>query len=667
MSVRKLNKNHKPNNYLNPKQSNINSIQIQIPESQSELFFWLSSSNENFYVDLTSLSEGQDIYKGGKRGSPIKGRPLLISQLLPAFKEHATGKTKGTLNNCTKFLRWWWRLFQEIERNDSSFSVECISDINEVHYRAAADADVQRQCLEYFRHIVNVTRKSSGLPSLYWPSPSEKANFTHIPEQPSIDNLRHLIRRYYYREYDKFRRRAQLLRYKKPIGVYEEKILREYQHFKEVQKKFKTTYPDSNQIRDSIYHGKGVSFFSIQDMRSGFFPETYSIRAYFFQMLSGTGWNPSTVLAIPPNREILIPHPIDSSRYILYSYKSRSDSTQFVEGLFKSTSSPGRVFLEVLNRTRPLRRVAKEELTALKILYQSIPRQDLSKNTTITTYKRIIFLEKCLNSLWIFSTRNNGISYLNFDNFNVYESKGTKYLKEIANIENRKSDNLKKIPLITPSDLRDAYATYAYKQSGGSILSVSRALQHTNILSTKRYLNNNIIRSHNESAFIKVVDNLWQECVEHQRIDVTFIAANTKFGEISNAERVRIQDYRNLRKSRLGIGCIAPNSPPKHIDPKFSSDKKKFCSVQRCILCHENAVIFPESIDGICMRTAELLDIQNNIPSKHFIQSSFYEELENCKAALLLFDAKTVQNKLKNWTEKISLGLHKTIDFDGEI
>ncbi|WP_230753315.1 hypothetical protein, partial [Ralstonia solanacearum] len=103
----------------------------------------------------------------------------------------------------------------------------------------------------------------------------------------------------------------------------------------------------------------------------------------------------------------------------------------------------------------------------------------------------------------------------------------------------------------------------------------------------------------------------------------------------------------------------------RHIAPAFKPDGKSMCSVQRCTLCLENAVILPESLPGLCKRLAELRYIRASMGVGPFLESTFPEELENTELALLAFDEKDVRQLTEDWERRIASGEHRVIEFDG--
>jgi hypothetical protein len=151
----------------------------------------------------------------------------------------------------------------------------------------------------------------------------------------------------------------------------------------------------------------------------------------------------------------------------------------------------------------------------------------------------------------------------------------------------------------------------------------------------------------------------------HGRVDPTILAQRSRNGGINSEQRERLHSYRTLMLSRIGVGCMDPMHPPRHIDPNFKPDGKAMCHVQRCTLCLENAVLLPESLPGLCKRLAELRFLRSQMSVAAFQESSFLEELDNTELALLAFDAEEVKRLVEQWEGRIASGAHRVIEFDG--
>lgn len=191
-----------------------------------------------------------------------------------------------------------------------------------------------------------------------------------------------------------------------------------------------------------------------------------------------------------------------------------------------------------------------------------------------------------------------------------------------------------------------------------------KALGHRSISSIQGYLNNTLLNDEHKKLYITFSEALWSEIATHQRIDPTIIAHRSRYGSVSSEQRKRIEDYRTLMRSRVGVGCADPTNPPKRIAPDFIADGKAMCHIQRCTLCLENAVILPDSLSGLCKRLAELRHLQSKMSIMAFQESAFLEEMENTEIALIAFAPQEVMQLLEKWERRIDSGAHRVIEFD---
>ncbi|OSZ64586.1 hypothetical protein CAP38_09250 [Hydrogenophaga sp. IBVHS2] len=392
------------------------------------------------------------------------------------------------------------------------------------------------------------------------------------------------------------------------------------------------------------------------------FPDASDIRAAFHLCLVTTGWNPATFLSLNVDQPILQAHPRDESRYLLTGYKQRSKSYQITEGLFKCQRSAGVILRTLMQRTEPLRaQLRKAYLGQLKEL-DKLQAAGASQKLLDARRRVVIDLEQGLRSPWLFITPEKGITWLTGSTYQRLGNRG--YLEQMISELNAKRSPNDQIPKINATDFRDAFAAFAYQQSGGMVLYVMRVLGHKRLSSTQRYLQNTLLNDESGRIFRIFNNSLWSEIKLHGRLDATVVAKWCRDGQVSVDERSRLEDYRNLKRSRIGVGCKSPTTPPRSVAPGFRADGKTLCSTQRCTLCLENAVVLPESLSGLAMRKAELLHLQSNMPTMAFSDTSFQEELHNTEIALLGFDAAAASLLVSEWQQRIASGQHRVIHLE---
>lgn len=638
---------------------------------ESLLRFETTHSKKPCVVDLTVFDTGelQRSAKGGMWAGPFKGRPGLIAELLPAIRDQLIPLSEKSVNKYMFSLRAWWRLFDAIETTGSSGGqVISTRQLTDLHRQCALDKGFDRQTFSNFVRLANTTRTALGKKTLYWQPPTDKTGTRHLPQTWQTDLIRHTLRHRWFAVLYRWQLAEKLREPKHSIPLEDEeqqRLQRNYLRFDHVVQSCGHPRPTVKTIWKGIARNFYTDGYSVADMMRGSYPDGNDIRAALHLCLATTGWNPAVFLSLDVTDNFVESHPKDPSRYILRGTKARAgDAEQVSEGLFKTQGSAGVILQTLVRRTAPLRAQLQRELESCLSQIQ-IPGQ--APKALYELRVRVSALTQGVRSPWLFATQaSSDIQWLTDNTFSLSVEKLTSsYLGDlIVNLNVRQPEG-HKLSRITASDLRDAYAAKSYHASGGSILSVMKALGHRRPSTTQLYLNNTLLNEEHQKLYATFSTALWQEMERKARVDPTILAKISRDGTASAEERERLVTYRTILISRIGVGCRDPLHPPRHIAPNFVPDGIEMCHVQRCTLCLENAVILPESLPGLCKRLAELRYLRSHMSMGAFQVSSFLEELDNTELALLVFDATEVERALADWTLRISSGVHRVIEFDG--
>jgi hypothetical protein len=667
--------NHEHNNQTNADQ--LTYLASRSPENESfSLSFWTQHPSQAQLVDLRIFYEGETARKrpGGKWLGRFTGRPQLILQLAPIIIETLTFCGRNSVSQYLHSLRAWWRIFDLADTTDEHLPnrVTKIEDITELHRRIALDCGMDKKVFACFYRILNGARIASGLQNLFWLPPDGVKPNRSLPPQSHIDSIRFRLKHDWFKVLFRWERREQLLAGDPPRDQEEQRLIKNYRKLSETTRRFETPVPSrDNFVHNRSYDSFNADGFSITDMFSGFYPDSKDIRVAFHLCLASTGWNPSVLLSLDARREFIEVNPKDSARYLMRGFKSRSQNEQYTEGLNKSRGSPGNIIRELLKWNEPLRNHIGHLLSKQKTQLAIAEHRKISQSVIDEMRKRLQDLENQVGSPWLYvsATSPDRIHCLTSRNYfrstSVNRDNAGGFLEDLVTEINLTKPAEQKISAIKPGDFRDAYAAYAYRISGGAIAYVMKALGHKTVRSTQIYLDNTLLNEAGHTIFRTFSNALWREIEHSNKVDPTIIAMWSREGEVTDSHRQRLDEYRTLRISRIGLGCKNPTSPPKHIAPYFVEDGKSMCPVQRCTLCLENAVIFPESIDGLCKRMAELNSIKSKMAVSAFLSSSFLEEIQNTQAALKMFDVNTVTELLVFWADRIEIGEHAVIYFDG--
>jgi hypothetical protein len=648
-------------------------------EEENELKFLTLHLTKPCLVDLTPFRDGGASAgkKNGTLTSAFSGRPALIAELAPILKDSLIPLASKSVEQYLVALRAWWRLFDAVEANaHEMLVVSSVAHITDLHRQYAFDNNMHPAQFSAFVKVMNSTRVTYKLKQYYWVAPERPDTTKHLPPAWQTDLVRHELKHRWFAAVRRWETAETILKTRKPTAdqavqpelyAEQERLIRNYSLFKATVKRTKHPRPVKEALWEGIekddFYSKG---YLIDDMIRGFYPDAHDIRNAFFLCLATTGWNPAVFLNLDVGQSFLEPHPKDSTRFVLRGIKDRAGGTeQTAEGLFKSRSGAGYIISELMRLTKPLRNHLKKLLAGCERKLKLIQSTDSVSIEKLCL--EIIQLRQGIRSPWLFVSRTNAeIQWLDDDNFSRTRGEGNyAFLTGVIDSINERQSSDKQVSYFSAKTFRLAYGTNLYRISGGSVYAVMKALGHRSVRTTVSYLTNTVLREEHRRIFRIFSTALWDEARKNGRVDPTILAKISRDGEVTEEQRRRLEDYRGLLKSRIGVGCLNPFNPPKHIAPDFEADGVELCPVQRCTLCLEHGVILPESLDGLCKRVAELQYIQTTMSVSAFFDSSFAEELSNTRTALLAFDQTAVDALVSSWEQRIASGKHNVIEFDG--
>lgn len=680
MSIREYNKDqlgkHK---YLD-----LAPMPLQAPIQEDPLLFWTEHPTENFFVDLRPFRDG--VFEKPVSGTwvgPYSGRPNLIWQLAPVLQASMIGLTSATAGNQLNSLRRWWRVLDTVEEAAAKADqpmdrVDDVRQLTEIHRQWAHASGMNRMQFQNFLQKVNPTLAALGVPQLHWKAPEDDDPRRHLPPEWQIKVWRNALKQEWFKVLNRWQKTDKLLAGELKATTEEDVILlKNYQYYQAMQQKVGKAFLTLIEVADDIspqqFWHKSENL-AVTVMRAGFFPDRWAADAAYHQCLAMTGWNSSTLLSLNASEDFLLTHPKDDMRFILTpgngsegngetyeltGTKSRSGGAeQRVFGLWKTKFGAGYIINTYLDRVAPLRIQLQQEYAVEKARYAEMKSAGAGNDCLIAQYKKVIKLEAGCRSVWLYQDLG-GIKWLNkkSNGFATVNGKIVSYMPAMAHKINAQRDEGEKIEAIKASDLRDAFALWSWRASGGNIFVVMKALQHRSIRSTSNYIDNNILNDENNQLYRQFSNHLFGE-LANGRLDVTILTHLCRYGSVSEEMRQRLEEYRTLMRSRYGIACKDPFHPPKTIAPVFVPDGKRVCSLQRCLLCKSHAILLPESIDGISQRAEELCALQVQLPIEMWISSKFQVELDNTLEALQLFDPAKVRECRTYWSEAILTGKH---------
>ena len=645
------------------------------PEHGDPLKFWTQHPTENMLVDLTLFYEGEFERPRGAtekqwRG-PFTGRPQLIRQLAPTIKEISFGYSNESVRSLYGAFRAWWRLLDAVENEatklgQSMSRVEDVRLLQPMHFEFAHRSRMRQPKFNLFLTCANSILRSLGAPMLYWNARKDATPKRDLPPEDQTHALRIALKQ----AWEAVRRewmqmdRVRIVDFV-PQTEEEAELLRHWRYFNEKQQAYSKALPTSAELcngTDSSTFGMKTGM-SISTMRAIAFPTRWDVDAAFHLCLANTGWNPAVLysLNVENKEQFLRQHHKDNGRYLLIGTKSKAGGKdQPVSGLWKTRWGPGRIIQDWMARVEPLREQLKTEVVQARKMYAQMELDGASPDELSRQLGTIQNLEAGCRSVWLYVSAGREIQWLEQRDSGGHRLNGKQasYLAVLIDQLNREraTRSEKPIPLVAPSDFRDIFATYLWRQSGGNIFVIMRLLNHSHAITTDRYVDNVILNSERDLQARTFLDHVFAE-LSRGRVDIAILAHLQQHGIVTPEMEARLQDFRALQRSRIGVACKDPSHPPPEIQSKKNS--QRLCATQRCLLCKTHAVILPDSLSGIAMRVEELKAIQCAVSVENWLASDFQQELSNALDVLKLFTADDARKARAHWAQAIETGAHR--------
>lgn len=679
-----------------------------VPQSDDPLRFWTQHPTENTLVDLHVFAQGESKNPhpngGGTWLGPFSGRQELIMELAPAIQARLSLAAASTCQNYTSALRSIWRtldLFEAATAADGR-SVErltSVKDLTYLHEAAAHRAAIDAVRFSIFLRIADDTRRLMCLPPLLWSAPLEREPNRQLIPVDQAKVLKIAIKQDWEKVRKAWVRNDAIRRGDEPdtLSAWEKRdasivcqyaqrndeLRRNWQHLARIQKATSRTLPTPRQLADGASSLFASTRLETTLMRGIAFPTVEEVDIAFHAALMGSGWNPSTLItgldATLPER--IFQHPKDTKQSVLMvdvpeateeevddvtmqgAKRRAGGRLQFCMGQKKNPASPPAIVAAWLERSAPLRDQLKQDCAAASAELARLKAAGAAQETIESQFKALQKLQQGLRNVWLYVDGTGKINWIDGKKWSRYKFPGAEgrmhsYLDRVIGRLNaeRATRGEPAIGRITPSDFRDIYARWVYIQSGGNIIAVMLALGHASLRSTDNYTDNNIFSSENDESIRCFMTHLFGE-LQRGRVDLTILAQLVRYGPLTHEMLARLGEYRRLMRSRVKVGCADAKHPPAHIEP--AHEEGKWCGTHRCLRECPNARFLPESLDGIAMRTEELLVISDHMPIDKWVKEKFEEELVAGEFMLAdLYPADEVAQARSNWREKILAGKH---------
>ncbi len=690
MSIVRYNKDHlKEHGGVTP----ATPVKLDSPKSDNPLEFWTQHEKEAREVNLHPFATGQKKARpqgGGRTLIPFSGRPGLIEQLAPIIQESLLYAAKATVHSYLVALREWWRILDAVEAaaaeaGQAMARVDDVRLLTLLHSEFAHRSGMVRTKFTIFRALVDSTLSALGARQTYWEAPEDPALQKHIPPEEQRKAIRIAIKRSCREVVERWTKSDRLSQIAvEPEDPEEGNLYRHVRYIRNIQKKTGKVLPTPEELLDGIkqqtLNARGIY---VQFARDSIFPSRRDVDAVWHLCLLNTGWNPSTLSSLDITKKFLFDHfkdnPNDSHRrfvlspqtYELVGEKERAGGKeQVVIGQWKTQDGPGHLIKIYMERVAPLREVLQQKLVQKKLMYEKMVREDAVYSEQTAQFAEVKFLEQGCRSVWLYVNKRGNIDWISSlpSRRHTLNGESAYYLDTIVDVLNKQRttsnaqrakgneglfEPLAPVPRVTPKEFRVWFADYVYRASNGNILQLRKELGHSRLRTSIGYVNSNILNQEASDVARRFLNILVSE-LDVGRVDLTILAHLHRHGKLSPEQEELLAQARTLPMSRMKVACKDALHPPSHI----KAVAEEACEVQRCMLCMENAVLLPESLDGIAMRVEELRALQGFLPIGTWAEDRYDIELKNNLTALRKFDLNQTLVARQKWARAIGAGEH---------
>lgn len=378
-----------------------------------------------------------------------------------------------------------------------------------------------------------------------------------------------------------------------------------------------------------------------------FFPGLYDTAIYYWLVALHTGWNMATQVGIDITHKERWqePHPHAVDRVLVHAWKERAERHQQAICNPKAEFHPPAIIKMLVERTAPLRRTLVAQLEDARRRYALKPSPSLARY--------IKKLEAGTKSPWLYvSLRKGGeIGWLTSETSNTVLNR---FVRAVAKKHGLLTDH-PSLAYLSTSDVRDAWINYAYITTGEALIA-QYAANHKNMRSLRYYLARHRYRRSSEGQVRELQTHAFSE-IREGRLDPTRLRVLVQTGRFTQEQASHLTEVRN--RTRLNMGCLAPDEPPKSIDPDHQ--KGELCRVQRCTGC-PNGIVFEDSMKSLATALADLHFERSQRPLAAWRGTSLEDEERSLSATLREFDPERVRQVYSNRKEALRTGAVTAFD-----
>lgn len=382
------------------------------------------------------------------------------------------------------------------------------------------------------------------------------------------------------------------------------------------------------------------------------YPTAWETTTFLLLLLVLTGWNLDTALNLNLEGDWCRTHPLNDHLVVLKAKKGKTDKIQTAICLGKPEFYPEQLIRSLVERTEPLRNELRRQLCDIRL------RMGSDGKAAPGLQRDHDRLKVMIQSPWIYFNRQDISEIGCLLPWQTLKYPGVVLRAIVAKHDIRAPAG--GVVQIKPGDFRDAWIGFSYMQSGYSWLIAKVAAGHNSMDALRNYFRQRRWRAYSEGRVSALLTAIWTEIRGRRLIDGAVLRQMVERGEITDLERERLEQGRS--RTRMGTGCRDFLHPPAEIAPGHPTGVG--CIVQRCVLCR-HALLFADSIDGLCCRKAELEHVCRTMGTMAWFESSFPDEEQALDEALTLFVKVDVIARIEAWRSRIASGQHMVFEFQG--
>ncbi|MGO7791170.1 hypothetical protein ACC703_27375 [Rhizobium ruizarguesonis] len=333
-----------------------------------------------------------------------------------------------------------------------------------------------------------------------------------------------------------------------------------------------------------------------------------------------------------------------SERGQVVAYKGRANLEVFAHSDTKAEYHAYQIIKYMVSITKPMRRTLQNQLAALEHKQAAF-----FEHQNVAEMAR---LRSMIKSPWLY------ISLGDAGAVGCFTGETSAWMNTFVRTVAEQGGLLEDHPYlkkVTTKQPRKSLIEYTNETSGSFVASI--AAQHPDLRSLRYYLSQRRRKKRSFKTIKTVFDVVVDDIQKKRPIDYARLKILIARGAITEEQAARLRDIK--QRTRLGMGCLDPENPPKKISPDHKSGH--LCRVQRCTGCM-HGVVFLESLQHLAEALADLDFLQRQTPIRSWNGSSFELEQKSLRLTLKQFNPADVEIHYFRRRDELKSGQAEVLD-----